>query len=81
MIPSYRDAEQVRRLVRSIRATVRAGMARVIVADDASGPSTSPGCGAIEGIEVVAGERNAGFAANVNRGLRGDATPSATWSC
>jgi GT2 family glycosyltransferase/glycosyltransferase involved in cell wall biosynthesis len=71
VIPSYRDAEHVRTLVRSIQKTVRKGMARVIVADDCSGPEHLAALGQIEGIDVLlAGERNEGFAANVNRGLR-----------
>jgi GT2 family glycosyltransferase/glycosyltransferase involved in cell wall biosynthesis len=71
VIPSYRDAERVRALARSIAKTVAPGMARVIVADDASGPEHVAALRAIDGIDVlVAGERNAGFAANVNRGLR-----------
>jgi len=37
VIPSYRDAEHVARLVASIQKTVPAGLARIIVADDASG--------------------------------------------
>jgi len=70
VIPSYRDAEAVRALVRSIRATTPADRVRIIVADDASGPEHLAELHAIEGIEIVEGERNAGFAANVNRGLR-----------
>jgi GT2 family glycosyltransferase len=70
VIPSYRDADRVSALVASIRATVPPELARVIVADDASGPEHLAALAAIEGIEVVAGERNEGFAANVNRGLR-----------
>jgi GT2 family glycosyltransferase len=70
VVPSYRDAERVAALAASIRATVPRGLARVIVADDASGPEHLAALRAIEGIEVVAGERNEGFAANVNRGLR-----------
>jgi GT2 family glycosyltransferase/glycosyltransferase involved in cell wall biosynthesis len=70
VVPSYRDAKRVRELVRSIRKTLRPGMARVIVADDASGPEHLAALRAIAGIDVVIeGERNAGFAANVNRGL------------
>src|SRR2546423_2591895 len=38
VIPSYRDAERVKVLTRSIRKTVPRGMARIIVADDSSGP-------------------------------------------
>ncbi len=71
VVPSYRDAERVRALVRSISKTLAPGMARVIVADDCSGPEHVAALRAIEGIDVlVAGERNQGFAANVNRGLR-----------
>jgi GT2 family glycosyltransferase len=70
VIPSYRDAERVRTLVASIRRTVPAGMARIVVADDASGPEHVAALRAIADIEVVAGEQNRGFAANVNRGLR-----------
>jgi GT2 family glycosyltransferase len=71
VIPSYRDATHVRTLVRSIRRTTSRGMARVIVADDASGPEHLAALRAIDGIDVlVESERNSGFAANVNRGLR-----------
>src|SRR6185437_537995 len=70
VIPSYRDAERVATLVASIQRTVPRGMAHIYVADDASGPEHVARLRAIEGIEVVEGERNEGFAANVNRGLR-----------
>lgn len=70
VIPSYRDAELVAALVASIRATVPDGFARIIVADDASGPENVQALHAIEGIEVIEGAENEGFAANVNRGLR-----------
>ncbi len=71
VVPSYRDAKRVSKLVGSIRKTVRPGMARVIVCDDASGREHLAALHAIDGIDVVIeGERNAGFAANVNRGLR-----------
>ena len=70
VIPSYRDADSVRALVRSIRETTPAEHVRIIVADDASGPEHLAALRAIEGIEIVEGDRNAGFAANLNRGLR-----------
>jgi GT2 family glycosyltransferase len=71
VVPSYRDAEHVRKLVRSIRKTVQDGMARVIVCDDCSGPEHLAALGEIEGIDVlVTAEQNTGFAANANRGLR-----------
>jgi GT2 family glycosyltransferase len=71
VIPSYRDADRVRALVRSISKTVASGMARVIVSDDASGPEHLAELHAIKGIDlVVSSEENHGFAANANRGLR-----------
>jgi GT2 family glycosyltransferase len=69
VIASYRDVEHVATLVRSINKTVPKEMARIIVADDASGPEHLDALRAIGGIEIVAGESNVGFAANVNRGL------------
>lgn len=70
VIPSYRDAEHIRVLVASICATVPSAMARIVVADDASGVEHVAALREIDGIEVIAGEENVGFAANVNRGLR-----------
>lgn len=70
VIPSYRDTEHVMTLVAQIRKTVPRGQARVIVADDASGAEHLQRLQAIDGIEIVEGEENRGFAANVNRGMR-----------
>ena len=70
VIPSYRDAAHVRTLIRSIRRTVPAGMARVIVSDDGSGSAHIEALRRIRGIDVlVESPGNSGFAANVNRGL------------
>jgi GT2 family glycosyltransferase len=69
VIPSYRDADSVAALVDSLRGTVNPQLARIVVADDASGPDHLAALGRIPGIQVVAGEVNQGFAANVNRGL------------
>jgi len=70
MIPSYRDAEHVCTLVRSIEKTVRKEMARVIVADDCSGEQHLAALRAIDGIDVlVESDQNSGFAANANRGI------------
>jgi GT2 family glycosyltransferase/glycosyltransferase involved in cell wall biosynthesis len=71
VIPSYRDAEHVAVLVASIQRTVAQGMARIIVADDASGAEHLAALAEIAGIEIVRAEENRGFAANVNRGLGG----------
>ena len=71
VIPSYRDAERVRTLVRSIGKTVRRGMARVIVTDDCSGPGHLAELGEIDGIDLlITSDENRGFSANTNRGLR-----------
>jgi len=71
VVPSYRDAARVRTLVRSIQRTTPRGMARVIVADDCSGSEHLAALARIDGIDVlIESERNSGFAANVNRGLR-----------
>jgi GT2 family glycosyltransferase/glycosyltransferase involved in cell wall biosynthesis len=70
VIPSYRDAERVQTLVASIRETTSEKRVRILVADDASGPEHVAALRAIPGIEVIEGDTNAGFAANVNRGVR-----------
>jgi GT2 family glycosyltransferase/glycosyltransferase involved in cell wall biosynthesis len=70
VIPSYRDSELVAALVASIRKTVPRGMARIILADDASGAEYLAKLREIGGIEIVEGAENKGFAVNVNRGLR-----------
>jgi GT2 family glycosyltransferase len=70
IIPSYRDAALVARLVKAIRHTTNRRHVRILVADDASGPEHLAALGRIDGITVLAGEKNAGFAANVNRGLK-----------
>jgi len=70
VIPSYRDADQVRALVTSIQRTTMPERVQIIVSDDASGPEHVRALRTIPGIEVIEGTRNEGFAANVNRGLR-----------
>jgi GT2 family glycosyltransferase/glycosyltransferase involved in cell wall biosynthesis len=70
VIPSYRDAEHVGALVRSIRATTDRRRVRIVVPDDASGPEHVAALRRIEGIELIESPENTGFAANVNRGLR-----------
>jgi GT2 family glycosyltransferase len=70
VIPSFRDAERVAALVTSIRKTVPRGMVRIVVADDASGSNHVAELRRIAAIDIVVGAENAGFAVNVNRGLR-----------
>lgn len=69
VIPSYRDADLVGTLVDSIRTTTDRDAAQIVVADDASGAEHVAKLRRLEGVNVVAGERNRGFAANANRGL------------
>jgi GT2 family glycosyltransferase len=69
VIPSYRDAKLVARLVAAIRRTTDSERVRIVVADDASGAEHLAALERIEGIELICGEHNAGFSANVNRGL------------
>src|SRR5207248_2516480 len=78
VIPSYRDAERVAALVASIRSTAEGHLGaqaartrvRIVVADDASDAPHVEALRRIEGIELVEGRENRGFAANVNRGMR-----------
>ncbi|HTX33296.1 MAG TPA: glycosyltransferase [Solirubrobacteraceae bacterium] len=74
VIPSFRDAPAVARLVKSIRRTTPRRRVRIIVSDDGSGPEHLEALRRIRGIEVVAAERNTGFASNVNRGLQAAGT-------
>ena len=70
VIPSYRDAELVARLVKAIRRTTNERYVQIVVSDDASGPDHLMALRAIPGIRIVESETNTGFSANVNRGLR-----------
>jgi GT2 family glycosyltransferase len=70
VIPSFHDATLVAQLVAKIRQTTPAERVRIIVTDDASGAEHVTELRAIAGVEVLAADDNAGFAANVNRGLR-----------
>ncbi len=71
VIPSFRDAKLVTRLVAKIRQhDDRETASASSSTDDASGPEHLAATARIAGIEVLAGEINAGFAVNANRGLR-----------
>ena len=70
VIPTYGDPSIVAEAVRSIRRTTRRRLVRIVVADDASPAPDVAALRSVEGIdELVLGEQNVGFAANVNRGL------------
>ncbi len=70
VIPSYKDAELVAKLVRKIRRTTPRRRVQIVIADDASGAEHVRALRQIKGIAVVEGHENLGFSANVNRGLR-----------
>jgi GT2 family glycosyltransferase/glycosyltransferase involved in cell wall biosynthesis len=70
VIPTFGDPEPVRAAVKSVRSTTSRRRVRVVVVDDCSGPEHRAALEGIEGAEVIFGEANVGFAANVNRGMR-----------
>jgi GT2 family glycosyltransferase len=70
VIPSFRDAKLVIRLVAKIRQTTDRQRVRIIVSDDASGAEHLAAIRRIPDIEVLSADVNGGFAVNVNRGLR-----------
>jgi GT2 family glycosyltransferase len=69
VIATYGDPSLVKAAVRSIRATTRRSMVRVIVADDGSDRRHLRRLRRIRGIELVEGSDTRGFAANCNRGI------------
>jgi GT2 family glycosyltransferase len=70
-IPTYGDPGRLEDAVAAIRRTVKPGMARIVIADDASPPEYHERLRALAGpdCEVIFGEENGGFAANANRAL------------
>jgi hypothetical protein len=69
VIPSFGSAREVRRVVRSVRRTTPRELVRIVVADDAGPAEELASIRRIAGIELIAGERNLGFAGSANRGL------------
>jgi GT2 family glycosyltransferase len=70
VIPTHGPTELLEQTVASVRATTRRARARIIVADDGSAPEHQARLRALRGVELVLGDEQRGFAANVNRGLR-----------
>jgi GT2 family glycosyltransferase len=70
VIPTYGPPDLVLAAVKSIRATTRRHRVRIVVAEDGSAPEHLARLEGARGIELIRGERQAGFAANANRGLR-----------
>jgi GT2 family glycosyltransferase len=69
VIPSFGSADEVARAVRSVQRTTPGALVRIIVADDAGPAVDLARLRSISGVELIEGERNLGFAGNVNRGL------------
>src|SRR4051794_7256693 len=70
VIPTYGAPDLVIDAVASIRKTTPRDMVQIVVTDDASAPGDVARLRELEGVELMLGETNVGFAANVNRGLR-----------
>jgi GT2 family glycosyltransferase/glycosyltransferase involved in cell wall biosynthesis len=70
VIPTYGPPGLVEAAVRTIRRTTNARRVRIVVADDGSPPEHVAGLRRIEGVELIEGGEQRGFAANCNRGLR-----------
>jgi GT2 family glycosyltransferase len=69
-IPTYGPPDETIAAVESLRRTTDRDKVRIVVADDASPAEHRERLRTLEGIELVLGEENAGFAANANRALR-----------
>jgi GT2 family glycosyltransferase/glycosyltransferase involved in cell wall biosynthesis len=69
VIPTLGSAGEVAKAVRSIRRTAPERLVRIIVSDDAGPAAERAALRAIEGIELIEGEVNLGFAGNAGRGL------------
>ena len=70
VIPTYGDPAPVEAAVAGVRRTTDRRRVRILVVDDASAPHHQARLQRLTGAEVLLGERNLGFAGNVNRGLR-----------
>jgi GT2 family glycosyltransferase/glycosyltransferase involved in cell wall biosynthesis len=69
VIPSFGHAEEVSRAVKSVRKTTPARLVRIVVSDDAGPAAELAKLRRIDGIDLVVGESNLGFAGNARRGL------------
>jgi GT2 family glycosyltransferase len=69
VIPTYGEPSLVIDAVRSVRSTTDSRRVRIVVADDGSAPEHVARLRHLDGIELVEGAEQAGFAANCNRGI------------
>jgi GT2 family glycosyltransferase len=73
VIPTFGDTRLVANAVRAVRRTTDRRLVRVVVADDGSAPEHQHALRRLaerHDVELLLGDRQLGFAANCNRGLR-----------
>jgi GT2 family glycosyltransferase len=70
VIPTYGDPALTIDTVKSVQKTVDRDKVRIIVCDDGTPEGQLAPLRAVQGIELIEGEENAGFAVNCNRGIR-----------
>jgi GT2 family glycosyltransferase len=70
VIPTFGGAEVTANAIASIKKTTPEKLVKIVVSDDAGPAEEREKLKQIEGVELILNEENAGFAANVNRGLR-----------
>ncbi len=80
VVPSYRDSSLLSQLLRGLKSTVPSDRYSVLICDDFSDDDDHYKAldtfSSQANVRVIRGERNAGFAANVNRGLAAVPTDS-----
>ena len=70
VMPTYGDPEVTIKAVGRLKRTTSSRWARIVVVDDASpGEHQDELRRSLDGVELVLGEHNAGYAASVNRGI------------
>ena len=69
VVPTYGPPDVTFRAVRSLLKTTDSARTRIVVVDDASAPEHRERLRALDNIELVLADENAGYAASVNRGI------------
>ena len=70
VIPTYGDPALTIETVKSVQGTVDRDRVRIIVCDDGTPAEQLDPLRALDGIELIEGGENSGFAVNCNRGIR-----------
>jgi GT2 family glycosyltransferase len=69
IVPTYGPPDTTIEAVERLKKTLNPARARIVVVDDGSPAPHQEALRVLKGVTVIASERNAGFAASVNRGL------------